>query len=280
VIDQAFADAMQIGAGDHFSAQPTGYASSGEQMHFVVLAVVTNIPTLYDDPQIENGGAGGLLVDYQTFADVYHQDTRDTSPTPGTIWLRTLDDGSSLASVRSALGSGKLAVDQLQDRRQLISKTQSNPLVVDLFGTLDIGAATALVLALLGVLIASWLSARTRLTSFALLRAIGTEPRQLTSVLLFEQGIVYSLSIALGVVIGVVLSILVLPVLVIANGIADPSTFDPSKLNVPPVHAVYPLPLLGLALGILIAICLLSIVLMTSVVARASIGQTLRLNED
>ncbi|PWT75765.1 MAG: hypothetical protein C5B60_04915 [Chloroflexi bacterium] len=280
VVDQALADSMQVAAGSRFSAQPTGYSNSGGQMHFVVLAVVTNIPTLYDDPQLQNTATGGLLVDYQTYAAVYHTDTGGVSPAPGTIWLRTQDDSGSLASVRSALGSGQMAVDQLQDRRQLIAKTQSNPLVVDLFGTLDIGAATALTLALLGVLIASWLSARTRLTSFALLRAIGTEPRQLTSVLLFEQGIIYSLSIMLGVAIGVVLSILVLPVLVIANGIADPSTFDPSKLNVPPVHAIYPLPLLGLALGILIVICLLSILLMTGTVARASIGQTLRLNED
>jgi ABC-type antimicrobial peptide transport system permease subunit len=280
VVDQAFADAMQVGPGSRFSARPTGYSNSGGQMHFVVLAVVTNIPTLYDDPELQNSPTGGLLVDYQTYAAVYQRDTRSIPPAAATIWLRTLDDGGSLASVRSALGSGNLAVDQLQDRRQLIAKTQSNPLVVDLFGTLDIGAVTALALAFLGVLIASWLSARTRLTNFALLRALGTEPRQLTNVLLFEQGIIYSLSIVVGVVIGVVLSILVLPVLVIANGIADPSTFDPSKLNVPPVHAIYPLPLLGLALGILIAICLLSILLMTSVVARASIGQTLRLNED
>jgi ABC-type antimicrobial peptide transport system permease subunit len=280
IVDQAFADAMQVAPGSRFSAQPTGYANSGGQMHFEVLAVVTNIPTLYDDPELQNSPTGGLLVDYQAYAAVFQQDTRGIPPVPATIWLRTLDDGRSLASVRSALGSGDMAVDQLQDRRQLIAKTQSNPLVVDLFGTLDIGAVTALALALLGVLIASWLSARTRLTSFALLRALGTEPRQLTSVLLVEQGIVYSLSIVVGVAIGIVLSILVLPVLVIANGIADPSTFDPSKLNVPPVHAIYPLPLLGLALGILIAICVLSILLMTSVVARASIGQTLRLNED
>jgi ABC-type antimicrobial peptide transport system permease subunit len=280
VVDQAFADAMQVSSGSRFSAQPTGYGNSGGQMHFVVLAVVTNIPALYDDPQLQNSPTGGLLVDYQTYAAVYQQDTRKIPPAAATIWLRTLDDGGSLASVRSALGSGDLAVDQLQDRRQLIAKTQSNPLVVDLFGTLDIGAVTALALALLGVLIASWLSARTRLTGFALLRALGTEPRQLTNVLLFEQGIIYFLSVVVGVTVGIVLSILVLPVLVIANGIADPSTFDPSKLNVPPVHAIYPLPLLGLALGILVAICLLSILLMTSVVARASIGQTLRLNED
>ena len=142
------------------------------------------------------------------------------------------------------------------------------------------GAVTALALALLGVLVASWLSARSRLTSFALLRAIGTEPGQLTSVLLWEQGIVYSISILLGLVIGLILSVLVLPVLVIANSIVNLSNFDTSRLNIPPVEAIYPLPLLGLALGVLVLVCLVAILLMTRIAARASIGQALRLNED
>ncbi|MGO8951682.1 MAG: FtsX-like permease family protein [Ktedonobacterales bacterium] len=281
VVDQALASSLQLTSGSHFILQPSGY-SGNEEMHFVVLSVVANIPTLYDDPDLQDSGgaSGGLLVDYQTYAVVYHLDTRDSAPAPDTIWLRTQGDHASLASVRTALKSGPLAVDQLQDRRAIITQTQNNPLIVDLFGTLDIGAATALLLALLGVLIASWLSARNRLTNFALLRALGGEPRQLARVLLFEQGIIYAVSIGLGVAIGIVLSILVLPVLVIANGIANPSTFNAANLNVPPVHAIYPLPLLVLALGILAAICLISIVVMTSVVARASIGQTLRLNED
>ena len=281
VIDQALANDLQLRAGSRFIAQPSGYGIN-EEMHFVVMAVVTNIPTLYDDPDVADNGSsnGGLLVDYQTFATVYHLDTGNAAPALNTVWLRTRSDNASLASVRTALSKGALAVDQLRDRRQLIAQAEANPLIVDLFGTLELGAATALFLALLGVLLASWLGARNRLTSFAMLRALGGEPRQLTRVLLVEQGIIYALSIAVGVAVGIVLSILVLPVLVIANGIASPSTFNPSDLDVPPVHAVYPLPLLGLALGVLAGICLISLALMTAVVARASIGKTLRLNED
>jgi ABC-type antimicrobial peptide transport system permease subunit len=168
----------------------------------------------------------------------------------------------------------------MQDRRALIDQTQRNPLIIDLFGTLEMGAVTALLLALLGVLVASWLSARSRVTNFALLRAIGTEPRQLTGVLLWEQSIVYSVSIVLGVTIGLILSVLVLPVLVIANSIVNLSTFDPNRLDIPPVQAIYPLPLIGLAVGVLLLVCLVAIILMTGVAARASIGQALRLNED
>jgi ABC-type antimicrobial peptide transport system permease subunit len=99
-------------------------------------------------------------------------------------------------------------------------------------------------------------------------------------VLLWEQGIVYALSIALGLAAGLLLSILVLPVLVIANSITDLNHFDPTKLDIPPVHAVLPVPLLGAALGVLVILCVISIVLMTAIASRASISQALRLNED
>ena len=278
IVDQALATGMQVKTGDNFVVQPDG---DDGPMHFTVAAVVRNIPTLYDDSDTSfNTGDGGLLVDYQTFAAVYRHDTQKAAPTPTVIWLRTLSDSASLASVRSQLTTGSLAVDQMQDRRALIEETQSNPLLIDLFGTLEMGAVTALTLALLGILVASWFSARSRITNFALLRAMGTEPRQLTSVLLWEQGIIYSISIVLGLVVGLVLSVLVLPVLVIANSIVNLDSFDTTRLNIPPVQAVYPLPLMGLALGILVIICLLAIVLMTGIVAHASIGQALRLNED
>lgn len=281
VVDQAFATGMQVKAGGSFIVPPSGYGPDDGPMHFTVDAVVGNIPTLYDDADPSfNGNDGGFLVDYQTFAAVYQHDTGGSAPQPNVVWLRTQGDSASLASVRAELQSGPLAVDQMQDRRALIDQTQSNPLIIDLFGTLEMGAVTALALAFLGVLVASWISAKNRLTSFALLRAIGTEPRQLTRVLLWEQGIVYSISILLGLIIGLILSVLVLPVLVIANSIVNLSNFDTSRLNIPPVESIYPLPLMGLALGLLVLLCLVAILLMTRIAARASIGQALRLNED
>jgi ABC-type antimicrobial peptide transport system permease subunit len=269
---------MQVKAGDHFEVQPDGDPGP---MHFTVAAVVRNIPTLYDDSDSSfSSGDSGLMVDYQTFATVYQHDTQQAAPVPNIIWLRTLANRASLASVRARLTTGPLAVNQMQDRRALIQQTQSNPLLIDLFGTLEMGAVTGLALALLGLLVASWFSARSRITNFALLRAMGTEPSQLISVLLWEQGIVYSISIVLGLVVGLVLSVLVLPILVIANSIVNISSFDTTRLNIPPVQAIYPLPLIGAAVDLLVIICLVAIVLMTGIVARASIGQALRLNED
>ena len=53
-----------------------------------------------------------------------------------------------------------------------------------------------------------------------------------------------------------------------------------NALDVPPIQTVIPWQQVGLVLGGLVAISLVSILLMTAQVARPSISQTLRLNED
>ncbi|HEU5440410.1 MAG TPA: ABC transporter permease [Ktedonobacterales bacterium] len=276
VVDGALAELFHVQRGSVFSVTLPGYEGAG--MRFQVVAVVNYIPTIFDSREFAfQGGPVGLLVDYQSFATVYRHDVPDATAAPNHIWLASHDDAASLASVRAALAKGNLTLESVQDRRALVEALRTDPLQIDLLGALGIGAATALVLALLGLLIASWLSARTRLTSFALLRALGTEPRQLGGVLIWEQGIVYGLALALGVVVGMILSTVVLPVLVFANITA---INNPNSVNTPPVQVVLPWTGLGIALAAVVLLCAVSIALMAGVVARASIGQALRLNED
>src|SRR5262249_39219412 len=213
--------------------------------------------------------SAGILVDFTTLNAVYMQAHTDgtlsgVSPfVPNSIWLRTADDAASLATVRAALTSGPLSVTNLFDRRQTIAAAQSDALHVDLLSVLALGAGTALLLALVGILLGSWLSARSRLTSFALLRALGSEPRQLASVLLWEQGIVYGLALGLGVAIGFVLAAAVLPAIIFTSG-----TFQQiiDALDVPPIQTVIPWPAVGAILGGLVLLCGGAILLMTWVV--------------
>jgi FtsX-like permease family protein len=276
VVDGALAELFHVQRGSFFSVTLPDYQGAG--MRFQVVAVVDYIPTIFDSREFAfQGGPAGLLVDYQSFATVYRHDVPTATVAPNHIWLASRDDAAALASVRTALTKGALALGSLQDRRALVEALRTDPLQIDLLGALGIGAATALVLALLGLLIGSWLSARTRLTSFALLRALGTEPRQLGGVLIWEQGIIYGLALALGVVVGMILSTVVLPVLVFANITA---INNPNSVNTPPVQVVLPWTGLGIALAAVVLLCVVSIALMAGVVARASIGQALRLNED
>lgn len=80
----------------------------------------------------------------------------------------------------------------LRAQRLVGEARRHDPLYLDLSAMLILGAIMALLLALVGSLLASWLSVRARLTNFAVLRALGTAPRQLAAILTCEQGIVYA----------------------------------------------------------------------------------------
>ncbi len=278
ILDDATWTGFHLTPGAAFTLQVPGY--SGQTMRFTALAHVAHIPQIYNNASGGSfNGTAGVLIDYATYAGVYTQDTKSSPPAPNTAWLRTLDDSASLASVRQALGKGDLALGSLQDRRQTIAQTQSNPLQIDLVDILLIGAGAALFLALVGIWVGSWLNARSRVVSFAVLRALGTTPRQLRGMIVWEQVIIYIASIALGSVVGFLLSTTALPLLVFAD-FATRNNFDVLILEVPPVRVIVPGVTLGAAFGTLVMICLLALVITMSAASRLSLGQTLRLNED
>jgi hypothetical protein len=296
VVDDAVWQAMRLKPGAEFSFSVAQNDMTATR--FVAVGHVAHIPPVADGSGVQNGsGAGGVLVDLATFNAIYPKGQGDAPTatthvaTPNEVWLRTADDAAALASVRGAIASGALKLsapsnasgDGPLDRRQAIQDSEADALHVDLLSVLAIAAGTALVLALVGILLGSWLNARNRLTSFALLRALGSEPRQLAGVLLWEQGIVYTLSLGLGVVIGAVLSAAVLPAIIFTTGTARTNVGSQQfidAIDVPPIQTVVPWSQVGLVLGGLVAISLVSILLMTAQVARPSISQTLRLNED
>ena len=80
-----------------------------------------------------------------------------------------------------------------------------------------IGTITTLLVALLGSLMTSWLTARTRMTSFAVLRALGTDTRQVARLFMWEQGIIYGSVLILGNTFGWLLSATIVPVLLFSN---------------------------------------------------------------
>ncbi len=256
---------------------------------FVPVAEVNLIPTISDSVAASGDvPAGGVLVDYRTLTSVYVNSFGQfgSSLDINYAWVRSHDDGNAVASVRKALTTGCCAVlTPLVDRRAIISSLQNDPLSLDLLGVLDIGAATAMLLALAGSLIASWLSARNRLTSFAVLRALGAAPPQIASILSWEQTIIYITSLLLGVFCGALLALLALPAIIFTSVTTTGATSDLSSgaffvlQNVPPIQLVVPVTLL-IVLGILIVICVTALTIMIRVVSRPSISQTLRLNAD
>jgi hypothetical protein len=281
LVDDAVWQAMQLTPGARFTLSPPGYGH--QSMGFVAIGHVAHLPTVYGSYQGGGfDGTGAVLADYPSFAAAYHHDLATSADNatlaPNFAWISTRDDADSLASVRKALGSGTLALDSLQDMRQVLDNQRNNPLQVEFANTLLIGAATALLLALIGIWVGSWLNARGRLVNFAVLRALGATPSQMRAMLVWEQAIVYLAGGALGILLGWVLSLTALPMLIFVE-LATNGNFRNTP-NIPPARVVVPGGTLGLALGALVVICILALILTMGALARLSLGQTLRLNED
>ncbi len=253
---------------------------------FIAVAQVQHIPTVNDSLDVSGTSdyspRGGLLVDIQALVDTYEISTANMLPL-NYVWMRTSDDPALLAKIRAALTAGPLQLTTLNDRRAMIDNLQHDPLYLDLIAVLRLGALVTVLLALVGNLIASWLGVRSRLLNFVVLRALGSAPRQIASVLIWEQGMIYSAALLLGVLFGALLIWAIVPALVFVaapnNGAGISSGEFYVIQHVLPVQILLP-PTLGIVLAGIVAICVGALWMMARVVSRPAIGQTLRLSED
>ena len=284
IVDASALAVLHIKPGDTFSLNETV-----GPIPLVAVARVEHIPTVNDSPDTARtffNAVGGVLVDYQTYRDVYAQLNQGApSIKASRIWLRTSDDAADVQRVRNVLRNGDLQLAGLNDRRAVIDALYHDPLYSDIVGVLLLGTLTTLVLALIGGLTASWLNARGRVISFAVLRAMGSTPRQITSVLLWEQIIVYLLALVLGLFFGGLLSVVALPALIFTsintsaiNGITDSSDLY-SLQSLPPIQLIIP-DTVWLALGSIVGICLVALLLMVRIVSVPIMSQVLRLSEN
>ena len=278
IVDETTRRILALHLGSTFLINRSGNALAPD-MHCIVVGIVTQIPTVDSTPDIGSSSfyapTGGVLFDYETYNTIYMQQVQTVGKGNDTLnvnWLllRTRDDAGSLNSVRTALNTLELHLNGMSDRRALIDTLHIDPLTLTLEGILSIGTVATLLLALLGDLLASWSSARTRLTNFAVLRALGTSPRQVASVLTWEQGLIYGIGILLGTGFGILLATTVVPTLIY---------YGLSLENTLPVQIIIPVSLL-FTLGAFIAVFILALGMMVRTVSSPSMSQTLRLNED
>ncbi len=278
IVDETTRDTLALHLGSTFLIN-RGDIALAPDMHCVVIGVVAQIPTVINAPDVGNSSFytpnGGVLFDYETYNTIYMRQVQtlgkgsDILPV-NWLLLHTRDDAGSLTHVRTALNTLELHLTDMSDRRALIDTLHTDPLTLTLEGILSVGTVATLLLALLGDLLASWSSARTRMTNFAVLRALGTSPRQVASVLTWEQGLIYGIGVLLGTGFGVLLATTVVPTLIY---------YGLSLQNTLPVQIIVPASLV-FTLGAFIVVFILALGMMVRIVSRPSMSQTLRLNED
>jgi putative ABC transport system permease protein len=269
LINSTFAATYHLRPGDHFHRNP---AESQGQISFVVGAVVTQFPTMYDDST--NGYLVAPISDYLT-AIVNPAVGAGAGQSPNEYWLHTSPDTRAAAARTKALGDVALAVTSVISRRAVLAQFQEDPLTSGMTGLLLVGAMTAAALAIIGAIAQSALTARQRTGQFAILRTLGMSGGQLSRMLLSEQTIVYFFGLLGGTALGLALSTATLPYLQFSSSISDPD-----QAGVPAYLFVFNAPGAAIFYGALALAFLVSLLLAARVAASIGLGRTLRLGED
>jgi ABC-type antimicrobial peptide transport system permease subunit len=254
----------------------TDVYGDSDGVSYLALAEVQHIPPVNDSLQ------GAILVDYQTMVAARARAHETTSP--NYLWLRSSSDPALLDQTRQALNTSDLALSNLVDRRALSSDNAEDPLVNDLLSILSTGVIVAFLLAFLATICLPLLNTRTRQTSFAVLRALGGKPGEVTLTLVWELAIVLCTSLLLGLFFGLLLAFTSVAPLVFTgvlptNLVTLSGTAIYLLQQLLPVRIILP-PSLLLAILVQALLSAVAVSLMSRVARHPLIAQALLIDED
>lgn len=273
LIDDTASAAFHLAPGSRFGAIPIegGLAT----ISFVVGAVVHHVPTLYSGNSTTQSG-GYIIVNQQDLLAALQHISGASALGPTEYWLRTTGSADA-ASQREQLlhTTSTLYVATITDRRALATRYLSDPLNASMSGLMLVGAALAALLAVLGSIVQSSVSADQRVTLFAILRTLGMTRQQIRALLLSEQSIVYVFGSLSGTLLGVVLATATLPFLQFSGSLQDPTT-----LGIPPYILSFDSNHIAIFYVTLLATFILALVAGSWMALRAGIGRALRIGAD
>lgn len=211
LVSTSFAEKHHLKPGDLLSI-----TIAQQPVEFVIAATVPYWPAQYPDQTpffIAN-------LDYMY----------DQAPlTPYEVWLK-MEDGAKVAPLLEKLLEQKVEIASVRDVRNELISQKKHPARGGVFGILSLGFLVSVFISLIGYILYWFFNLSSRVVQFGVLRAMGLSRKQLTGMLLLEQGFTAGLSIALGIAIGKLTSYLFLPFL---------QTADNVRTQVPPFRVVF-----------------------------------------
>ncbi len=207
IANRAFQSATATAPGDTIDGTVDGTAATLE-----VAAVVDAFPTTDPTKPL-------VVLDEPTLGLLRLVGAND--PRSPDEWWIAVADGRSEA-VAAALRAGPFNSAQVVTATDLATGFSSDPVAVGTLGALAIGFIATGLLAVLGLVVSTAVSARERRTEFALLRALGLSGKQLSSWLWLENGSLALVSLLAGTGLGLLVAWLVLPFVTTTQAAAAP----------------------------------------------------------
>jgi len=148
---------------------------------------------------------------------------------PYEVWL-SMKHGAKVTPIVEKLAASQIEVAEVRDVRNALIDQINHPSRGGVFGILSLGFIVSLLISLVGYILYWFFTLSGRVVQFGILRAMGLQRAQLTSMLLIEQLLTTGLSIALGIGLGKLSSYIFLPFL---------QTAGDSASQIPPFRIVF-----------------------------------------
>jgi hypothetical protein len=208
-----------------------------------------------------------VVLDFPTYQAMSYG-LGEPLPEPEEHWIST--SGSS-GPVAAALRIEPFNSPGVSSQQELIDTLTADPVALATIGALTVGFVAAAAFSIVGFAVTATVSARERLVEFALIRALGMSRSQLGGWLGLEQGALVLVSLALGTLVGVILTAVLLPLVILTQSGAMP---EPAMIVIYPWGTV-----LGLELAVVGALAIV-VISMTLLLRRIGLGALLRMGED
>lgn len=163
---------------------------------------------------------------------------------------------------------GSRSVVSTDDRHRLLS---TDPVALGIIGALAIGFVAAALFAVVGFMVSAAVSARERVAEFALLRALGLSPVQLSVWLSLENAVLASVSLVTGSLLGLLISWVVLPFITVTQGAQTPF---------PPIDIAVPWGVIGILEIASIVALAGTVIALAWMLRRTAVASILRIGED
>ena len=209
-----------------------------------------------------------LLMDYQTLSLLRFEGTDAVAPAQE--WWFAVDPAARAATVDRLRDPsfGSRSVVSLFERNRALA---TDPVALGIIGVLGIGVVAAGLFAVVGFVVSAAVSARERVTEFALLRALGLSSGQLSSWLSLENATLAAISLVAGTGLGLVVAWVALPFVTVTQQAATPF---------PPVEVAVPWATIAALEGVGIVSLSVAVIVLAWLLGRIGLSSALRTGED
>jgi hypothetical protein len=256
LVSRSFVDETRSGIG-----HPVAIGSLTRRINMEVIGIVDGFPTLNPAEPFAIVDIGGFaLATYARSGEALFTDE----------WWVTADDDDP-AAVAARLGEEPYSVESIVSRDELAGQLTDDPVALGVIGALTIGSVAALIVAVIGFVVSAVVSTRERLGEFALLRAMGLSPVQLSAWLTIEHAFLLAAGILAGTGLGLLLAWLVLPFVTLTQD---------ARAVVPPLLIEIPWPAIVVVYAAALIALVVAVVVTAGVLRRVPVSGVLRSGQD